>query len=122
MSHMTRQELYELVWAEAISKVAERYGMSDRGFAKMCARANVPVPERGYWARLQAGQTAAKPPLPAPTSATLQHVTIRPPAPRLLNQLISLTAQVHGKQRVEMQLDEPLTPDWRIEEIGRAHV
>src|SRR3546814_12324755 len=81
---MTRQQLYELVWAEPISKLAERYGMSDRGFAKMCARANVPVPERGYWARLQAGQTAAKPPLPAPTSATLQHVTIRPPAPRLL--------------------------------------
>ncbi|WP_290810680.1 hypothetical protein [Ferrovibrio sp.] len=117
--HMTRQELYELVWASPISKLAEKFGMSDRGIAKICAKAEVPVPERGYWARVQAGQTAAKSPLPAPTAATPERVTIRPPAPRLLNQLLSLTTQVHQtneKHHVETQLNEPYPLDRMTEE------
>lgn len=29
--------------------LAARYGISDVGLAKACARADVPVDERGYW-------------------------------------------------------------------------
>src|SRR5215831_12145342 len=53
---LTRRELYDLVWAKPTSKVASEFGISDRGLAKLCARHKVPVPPRGYWARLAAGK------------------------------------------------------------------
>lgn len=78
----TRQELYDLVWSEPMIKLGARYEISGNGLAKACRRANIPVPERGYWAKLQAGRKAPKPPLPPPKPNTPTHVTIRPPLPR----------------------------------------
>jgi hypothetical protein len=42
----------------------KRFSISDRGLAKTCAAANIPVPTRGYWAKLQAGKAVARYPLP----------------------------------------------------------
>jgi hypothetical protein len=55
-TELTREELYAQVWAEPMTKLAQRYGMSDRGLAKVCTRMGIPVPGRGYWARVQSGQ------------------------------------------------------------------
>jgi hypothetical protein len=60
----TRRELYELVWTEPLTKLGRRFGISDVGLAKACRRANVPVPPRGYWARLAAGQSIDRTSLP----------------------------------------------------------
>lgn len=48
---LTRQQLYEMVWAEPVTKVAAKVGLSDRGLGNLCARYDIPVPGRGYWAR-----------------------------------------------------------------------
>ncbi|MCV9997299.1 hypothetical protein OE766_03480 [Pararhizobium sp. YC-54] len=53
---LAREELHELVWSTPIQKLAGQYGLSDRGFAKICERHLVPVPPRGYWAKIEAGQ------------------------------------------------------------------
>jgi hypothetical protein len=78
----TRQELYDLVWSEPMIKLAERYGISGNGLAKACLKADIPVPERGYWNKLQAGHKVAKTPLPTAKRGTPLAVTIRPPSPR----------------------------------------
>jgi len=39
-----------------MQKLAPRFGLSDVGLAKLCRRHQIPVPGRGYWARLQVGQ------------------------------------------------------------------
>ncbi len=59
----SRLELYELVWSTPISKLSDQFGISDRGLAKTCARYQIPVPGRGYWAKIEAGQHATKTPL-----------------------------------------------------------
>ena len=59
----TRQELYDLVWSTPISKLAEKFNLSDRGMAKTCERHQIPVPGRGYWAKVEAGQPVKKTPL-----------------------------------------------------------
>src|SRR5688572_24228038 len=59
----TRQELYELVWSEPVSKIAPRYGISDVSFGKACTRTRVPLPPRGYWAKLRFGKAVARTPL-----------------------------------------------------------
>lgn len=62
---LTRQELYDLAWSEPMQNLAKRFSISDRGLAKICAAANIPVPPRGYWAKLQAGRKAQRWALPA---------------------------------------------------------
>jgi len=48
---ITREELYEAVWAESMVKVAKIYGLSGVGVAKIAKKLHVPVPGRGYWAK-----------------------------------------------------------------------
>jgi len=67
---LTRQQLYELVWSEPVSKIAPRYNISGVGFAKLCRREDVPLPPRGYWAKLKFGKKVRKPrenPAPRPS-------------------------------------------------------
>lgn len=63
---MNRSELYEKVWSVPMYKLAKEYGISGVGLAKLCRRHSVPVPPRGHWAKLQAGQKSPRLPLPAP--------------------------------------------------------
>ncbi len=63
---VSREKLYEEVWAEPMLKVAARYGVSSSFLARVCRRMNVPCPPRGYWARKNAGLTSKAPPLPDP--------------------------------------------------------
>lgn len=51
-----RETLYNEVWAEPVTAVAKRYGVSDAALHKVCRKLNVPLPPRGYWARKHAGQ------------------------------------------------------------------
>lgn len=60
----TREELYQLVWSESMIQLAKRFGLSDVGLAKACRRAAIPVPERGYWAKRQAGKPTIQQALP----------------------------------------------------------
>ena len=48
---LSREELYALVWATPMSRLAIQYGLSGNGLAKICRRLDVPYPPRGYWAR-----------------------------------------------------------------------
>ena len=85
--NVTRDQVYMMVWGEPVTKVAKRLGLSDRGLAKLCARYDIPVPPRGYWARRQAGYTDDPTPLPeAGTGAipvVIQQATVRPTSPAL---------------------------------------
>ncbi len=48
MRETTRAEFYELVWSRPMTKVAEDFGLSDQGLAKICAKHSIPRPPRGY--------------------------------------------------------------------------
>ncbi len=66
-----RETLYEEVWADPVKVVAQRYGISDVGLAKICKKLSIPIPSRGYWAKVKAGKIMRKIPLPAlPPGAT----------------------------------------------------
>ena len=82
---LTREELYNLVWTKPMTEVGREFQMSDRAMAKVCARKQVPVPPRGYWAKKNAGITVPKPPLREfvvkPPNATRASVTPAEQAP-----------------------------------------
>lgn len=63
--YFKRETLHELVWTAPVSEIAWRLGVSDVGLAKLCRRAEIPTPGRGYWARMESGQHVDRPLLPA---------------------------------------------------------
>lgn len=75
MREISRADLYELVWAKPMRTLAPEFGVSDVALRKACVKARVPVPERGYWARLKAGKPAIRvelPPRPPGLSETVK--------------------------------------------------
>lgn len=59
-----RNVLYDEVWKMPVVEVALKYGVSDVAIHKVCKALNVPVPPRGYWAKIRAGKKVTKPELP----------------------------------------------------------
>jgi hypothetical protein len=64
MPVFNRQALYDQVWETPISRLAEGFGVSDVWLKKCCAKADIPVPERGYWAKHRAGKPVRRVKLP----------------------------------------------------------
>jgi hypothetical protein len=58
-----RVELYNLVWDQPLVKLAKKYRISDVRVGKVCRRLRIPLPGRGYWAKLKAGKPVGQPPL-----------------------------------------------------------
>lgn len=65
-----REELYRLVWAEPMTKVAARFGVSGSYLARVCETLAVPRPPRGHWAKLAVGKASPAPPLPEPQAGS----------------------------------------------------
>lgn len=57
-----RETLYKEVWGESVTKVAQKYHISDNGLRKVCKAMDIPLPDRGYWAKLKAGKAVDTPP------------------------------------------------------------
>jgi hypothetical protein len=79
---LSREDLYELAWSKPMSELAKDFAISDVALAKRCKKLGIPVPGRGYWARLDAGQTPYRPKLPkrAPEWNDQNALTIAPTA------------------------------------------
>lgn len=72
---LTRERLYELVWAKPRTQLAREMGVSDVWIGKQCRALDVPMPPRGYWANLAAGAKArAKYRKPALTYSLVQRI------------------------------------------------
>jgi hypothetical protein len=78
---LDRPALLERVWTTPVEKLAKEWGLSGRGLAKACRRLLVPVPPRGYWARVAAGQRVYRPKLPALPPGQAEEILIRTPDP-----------------------------------------
>lgn len=75
---VSREELYELVWSKPATQLAQEYGVSDVGLAKVCKKLEVPRPAVGYWQRLRAGKNPARPELPPLSEYGLSRASIDP--------------------------------------------
>jgi hypothetical protein len=73
---LTRPQLYEKVWTTPMLRLAREFGLSDVGLAKLCRRHQIPLPGRGYWARIQFGQKPQRTVLPTLTDLRLDTIEI----------------------------------------------
>jgi hypothetical protein len=58
---LDRAALFDRVWSQPLQTLAKEWSLSDRGLAKACRRLKIPVPPRGFWARVQHGQRRHRP-------------------------------------------------------------
>jgi hypothetical protein len=62
---LTRQELFDLVWSTSRQAISAQYpDLSAAVITRTCEEANVPLPGRGYWAKLAEGHKVSRPSLP----------------------------------------------------------
>ena len=60
-----RQTLFDQVWEEPVTKVAQKYGVSDVMIHKYCRKIAIPTPSPGYWRKKERGlKVQRKPRLP----------------------------------------------------------
>lgn len=78
---LDRPALFERVWSIPVDQLAKEWGLSGRGLSKACARLRVPVPPRGYWARVAAGQKVHRPKLPILPPGQAEEIVICVPEP-----------------------------------------
>lgn len=69
-----REALFKEVWETPISTLAKKYSLSDNGLRKVCKALSIPLPQRGYWAKIAAGHPPQIPPHP-PTTGTTQFIS-----------------------------------------------
>jgi len=62
---VSRERLYDLAWSAPMRQLAAELGLSDIGLAKALRLHDIPLPQPGYWNKLQAGKPVRHTPLPA---------------------------------------------------------
>ena len=79
---LTRQQLYDMVWERAVSKVAPELGISDVGLRKICLKHDIPLPDARYRGLVGAGRPARRKPLPALKAGQVDHIVIHAVEPQ----------------------------------------
>ncbi len=105
---ITREELYEEVWSTPVSRLAPKYNLSDVGFAKLCRRSNIPLPPRGYWAKLEAGQKIQRTPLPTLEEEGEIIFHVPDPAEMAMKAKARMEAEKHEAQLPKIEVAETL--------------
>lgn len=96
---VSREELYQQVWQTPMSKLAEQYGISGNGLAKICRKLKIPYPGRSYWARKAAGKHVIQYQLQQPDADTPTEITITPYSAKVDNRPSEATQQALNRQQ-----------------------
>ena len=128
---LTRQELYEKMWLRPAISLAEELGVSGRGLGKICSRFEIPVPPRGYWAKLAAGKHVTRTPLPTAKSDVPSEILIQPspegPEAALPEQVrAEVTAVLENRDQIQvpetLRSPHPIVKRWLEQKRERRKV
>ncbi|MDF0495749.1 hypothetical protein [Bradyrhizobium yuanmingense] len=104
---VSREELYEQVWARPMTKVAADYGVTSTALKKTCDRHKIPTPDRGYWAKLEHGkQVRKRPRLPRLSDTKLDRVRINGSLPESLPEEVRKAGTEVRERLASMSLPE----------------
>lgn len=130
MPTLTREELYDLVWKDALRAVAPTLGVSDVWLKKCCKVADIPIPERGHWNKVHAGKAVIVQKLPPrppgvpntiaigkepyrsnwpykPERELAEPEPVKPEFPEQIEEVEARVAKLVGKAKLYRDLDAP---------------
>lgn len=70
MARLNRVELHELIWRHPVATIAQALRISGNALSKTCKKHGIPTPGRGYWARVQNGESIPRVELTNPGDKT----------------------------------------------------
>lgn len=73
MTAISRVDLYQMVWAQPATTVAEYLGVSSSYLKRVCNDLDVPTPAPGYWAKHRVGKAPQAISLPDPRPGVRQY-------------------------------------------------
>lgn len=123
---VSREELYEMVWATPTQRLSREFGMSDVALGKICKKLSVPKPPPGYWARKASGQPVTRTPLPRkninqrPGVFLARKAKQRPPEPELSNSTLDLIASLEMPENAVAVSDTLLRANPLVRRTKRA--
>lgn len=104
---ITRRDLYEPFSSVRCGRSPQEFGLSGNGLAKLCRREGIPVPERGYWAKLEHGKRVKKPALSSAVSGR-EMLPIEATASKGAALEDSMPAPLAALLRAEREASEPI--------------
>lgn len=104
---ITREGLYQLVWAEPVCTIAKRFSLTDQGLRKLCCRLAIPLPKRGHWAKVKAGHKVTPSPLPLAVDVN----TVRTELTRLSPAQVSARLRQTGRRLTTAEVGLGLSDD-----------
>jgi len=102
---LTRSALYEKVWTIPMMHLAQEFGLSGPGLAKICLRYEIPRPSRGYWAKKRHGISVRQTSLPRTTDPRLDKIVIYKGV-KVVDE--SLSTEAHAAIANEKQLENQI--------------
>lgn len=102
-----------------MTTLAQEFGISDRGLAKVCSRHRIPVPPRGYWAKVAAGETPPVPPFLELKDPRMDRVSIRG-ATSALPESVKRLAHEQRAER-EKRVPKIEASDAGLQEVTTSH-
>jgi hypothetical protein len=69
---ITRKELYELLCAMPLTKLADEYSISANGLRRICRENKIPLPPNGHWSKMNFGKPSELMILPDDYSGSLE--------------------------------------------------
>src|SRR5947209_6356178 len=119
-----RETLYQEAWEKPIMQLTKKYCMSDVGLAKICKRMQIPLPPRGYWAKVAHNYKPRKRTLQPLDDNGLEQVVIDKSADELLRiarQRLAASQQRNRENERIHKLKKKMT-DWETSQRIRAYV
>lgn len=113
---LSRKELYELVWAEPMTTICQRFGLSDNGLRKHCKSMNIPTPPVGYWSKLKHGIKTEKIPLPEEKESSKQNISLNE-TDNSQKEKIDLTPQLSKEKKREMDISSGDISSFKVPEV-----
>ncbi len=113
---ITRKELYDLVWAEPMTLVCKRFGLTDNGLRKHCKSMNIPTPPIGYWSKLKHGKKVQITPLSKVTADIKQSTILNEKDPSEQTEIDLLVPLSRNKVR-ELEISGGDTSSFVVAEV-----
>ena len=105
-TRLARTDLYEKVWTTPMLQLAQEFGISDVGLAKLCRRHNIPLPGLGYWRKRETGHDPGRVPLPSASNQAIESIEIvASQKPEDIKALLAGQAQ----PQITVNLEGPIT-------------
>lgn len=103
---LTREDLYQKVWAVPLKTAAQEISISAWSLANACRKHNIPVPSAGHWTKVELGQEITPPPLiPELSGNEGVHICARE---KLNPELAALAAEDPPKIEIPQELSHAL--------------